>query len=441
MADAGAPRAPAPTVVEGGATTRQLAAWASYDWASSPFFAVIITFVFAAYFTQGVAQDEVVGTAQWGWAMTVSALLIAAASPVLGAIADAGGRRKPWLLTFTLLSAATTWTLWTIEPEPSFMLRCLVLVVLANTALEIGQAFYNAMLPDLASPAQVGRWSGWGWGLGYAAGIVTLLLLLKLVIEPTPPPFGLDESRAEDVRIVGPVVAAWMLVFAVPLFLVVPDRPSGRLPVAAAVRKGLGALMDTFRELPRHRDIALFLLARLIYNDGLNTLFAFGGIYAAGTFGMDTAEIIMFGVALNVTAGIGAFGFAFMDDRLGSKPTILAALVGLLVFGTVALLATERSMFWFAALFIGVFVGPAQSASRTLMARLAPPDQRTEMFGLFALTGKVTAFIGPFLFGTATYLAGSQRAGMATILVMFVLGGLLLTTVREPRGGVAAAQH
>lgn len=432
MADARTGQAELRTIVEGGATTRQLAAWASFDWASSPFFAVIITFVFASYFTQGVAPDAVVGTAEWGWAMTISALLIAVASPILGAVADAGGRRKPWLAVFTLLSAVATWALWTVEPQPSFMLRCLVLVVLANTALEIGQAFYNAMLPDLASPSQVGRWSGWGWGLGYAAGIVTLLLLLKVVIEPVPPPFGLDDKTAEDVRIVGPVVAVWMVLFAIPLFLFTPDKPRGNIPAGQAVRQGLTALVATFRDLPKHRDIAVFLLARLIYNDGLNTLFAFGGIYAAGTFGMNTAEIIMFGVALNVTAGIGAFGFAFMDDRLGSKPTILVSLVGLFVFGTVALLATERWMFWVAALFIGIFVGPAQSASRTLMARLAPPDQRTEMFGLFALTGKVTAFIGPFLFGTATYLAGTQRAGMATILVMFVLGGLLLTRVREP---------
>lgn len=433
MAEAGASQAQGRTVVEGGASPRQLAAWASYDWASSPFFAVIITFVFAAYFTQGVAPDQVVGTAQWGWAMTISALLIAAASPILGAVADAGGRRKPWLLVFTLVSAAATWALWTVEPQPSFMLRCLILVVLANTALEIGQAFYNAMLPDLAKSAEVGRWSGWGWGMGYAAGIVVLLILLKGVIEPVPPPFGLDEGKAEDVRIVAPIVAVWMVVFAIPLFLFAPDKPRGHLAMGAAVRQGLAALVATFRELPRHRDIAVFLLARLIYNDGLNTLFAFGGIYAAGTFGMNTAEIIMFGVALNVTAGLGAFGFAFMDDRVGSKPTILVALVGLFVFGIVALLATERSTFWFAALFIGVFVGPAQSASRTLMARLAPPEQRTEMFGLFALTGKVTAFIGPFLFGTATYLAGTQRAGMATILVMFIIGGLLLTRVREPR--------
>lgn len=434
MAEARAERAGAHVPVEGGgASPRQLAAWASYDWASSPFFAVIITFVFAAYFTQGVAPDEVIGTAQWGWAMTVSALLIAAASPVLGAVADAGGRRKPWLLVFTLISAAATWALWTVEPGPPFMLRCLILVVLANTALEIGQAFYNAMLPDLAKPAEVGRWSGWGWGVGYAAGIVVLLILLKGVIQPVPPPFGLDEGRAEDVRVVGPIVAVWMVLFAVPLFLFTPDRPRGHLPMGDAVRQGISALVATFRDLPRHRDIANFLLARLIYNDGLNTLFAFGGIYAAGTFGMNTAEIIMFGVALNVTAGLGAFGFAFMDDRVGSKPTILVALVGLFVFGLVALLATERTTFWFAALFIGIFVGPAQSASRTLMARLAPPEQRTEMFGLFALTGKVTAFIGPFLFGTATYLAGTQRAGMATILVMFVLGGLLLMRVREPR--------
>jgi UMF1 family MFS transporter len=261
---------------------------------------------------------------------------------------------------------------------------------------------------------------------------VALGLILVVFVQPKPPPFGLDEAAAEQVRIVGPVVAVWFVLFSLPLFLVTPDRARVRRPFGQSVRQGLGTLVDTLGHVRRNANIARFLLARLVYNDGLNTLFAFGGIYAAGTFGMALDQVLLFGIALNVTAGLGAFGFAFLDDRLGSKAIILVAICGLFVAGTVALLATEKTTFWAVALVIGIFVGPAQSASRTLMARLAPAEQRTEMFGIYALTGKVTAFIGPFLFGTATAWFESQRAGMATILVMFVVGGLLLLRVREP---------
>lgn len=415
------------------ATPRQLVAWAFYDWASSPFFAVIITFVFATYVTTAVAPNEIEGTAAWSRMTVVGALIIAVTSPVLGAIADAGGRRKPWLAGCTLLSAVATALLWQVTPEAASLSLALTLVLIANVANEIGQAFYNAMLPDLAPEDQVGRWSGWGWGLGYFSGIVALSLILVLFVQPEPPLFGLDPAAAEHVRITGPVVALWFVLFALPLLLITPDKPRSRRPFTASVRQGVTTLIATLKDVRRNANIARFLLARLIYNDGLNTLFAFGGIYAAGTFGMSLNEVLLFGIALNLTAGLGAVGFAFMDDRIGSKPTILVAIVGLFGAGTVALLAQSKITFWVVALVIGIFVGPAQSASRTLMARLAPPAQRTEMFGIYALTGKVTAFIGPFLFGTATQLFQSQRAGMATILVMFIVGGLLLMRVQEPR--------
>ena len=414
------------------ATTRQMIAWATFDWASSPFFAVVITFVFATYVTTVVAPDEITGTAEWSRMTVIAALLIAVISPVLGAIADAGGARKPWLLAFMLLSCVATACLWFVAPEHSYLILALTLVLLANVCNEVAQAFYNAMLPDLAESDQLGRWSGWGWGLGYIAGIVALALILVLFVQPKPPLFGLDAAAAEQVRIVGPLLAVWFLLFSLPLFLITPDRTGQARPFAASVRDGLATLVATLKDVRGNANIARFLLARLIYNDGLNTLFAFGGIYAAGTFGMALNEVLLFGIALNVTAGLGAFGFAFLDDRIGSKPTIMIAICGLFVAGTVALLAEDKATFWAVALAIGIFVGPAQSASRTLMARLAPADQRTEMFGIYALTGKVTAFIGPFLFGTATAWYQSQRAGMATILVMFVVGGLLLTRVREP---------
>lgn len=415
------------------ATRRQLLAWAFYDWASSPFFAVVITFVFATYVTTVVAPNEIEGTAVWSRMTVLGALIIAVTSPILGAIADAGGPRKPWLLAFMLLSATASGLLWFVAPAHDYLLLALTLVLVANVCNEVGQAFYNAMLPDLASDGELGRWSGWGWGLGYIAGIVALGITLVVFVQPKPPLFGLDADQAEQVRITGPLLAIWFILFSLPLFLLTPDRKTHARPFGQSVRQGLSTLLTTLKDIRGHANIARFLLARLIYNDGLNTLFAFGGIYAAGTFGMALNEVLLFGIALNVTAGIGAFGFAFLDDRMGSKPTILIAICGLFVAGTVALLAEEKTTFWVVAMVIGIFVGPAQSASRTLMARLAPADMRTEMFGIYALTGKVTAFIGPFLFGTATAMFDTQRAGMATILVMFVVGGLLLLRVSEPK--------
>jgi UMF1 family MFS transporter len=417
------------------ATPRQMLAWAFFDWASSPFFAVVITFVFATYVTTVVAPNEIEGTAVWSHMTVLAALLIAVISPVLGAIADAGGPRKPWLLAFMLLSCTATAALWFVAPEHGYLFMALALILVANVCNEIAQAFYNAMLPDLASQEQLGRWSGWGWGLGYIAGIVALSLILVVFIQPKPPLFGLNADEAEQVRITGPLLAIWFLVFSLPLFLLTPDKKTHARPFAQSVRQGLTMLLATLKDVRRNANIGRFLLARLIYNDGLNTLFAFGGIYAAGTFGMTLNEVLLFGIALNVTAGLGAFGFAFLDDKIGSRPTILMAICGLFAAGTVALLAEEKTTFWMVALVIGIFVGPAQSASRTLMARLAPPEQRTEMFGIYALTGKVTAFIGPFLFGTATAWFESQRAGMATILVMFVVGGFLLLRVQEPARG------
>ena len=237
----------------------------------------------------------------------------------------------------------------------------------------------------------------------------------------------------------GPLVGLWLAVFSLPLFLFTPDRPSHRLPAAEAVRRGLGQLKDTFAHIGRYRQIGRFLIARMIYTDGLNTLFAFGGIYAAGTFGMGMAEVIRFGILLNVTAGLGALAFGWIDDWLGAKRTILIALLGLLAGGIAAVLVTEPLHFWIAGAVLGVFVGPTQAASRSLMSRMAPPALRTQMFGLYALTGKITAYLGPFALGTVTWWTGSQRLGIATILVFFVVGMYLLWPLNEPQAGNAEA--
>ncbi|MGI9510259.1 MAG: MFS transporter [Geminicoccaceae bacterium] len=407
-------------------------AWALYDWANSAFSAVIVTFVFATYFSQGIAVDEISGTAQWGWAMTVSALFAAVLGPTLGAIADAGGRRKPWILFFTWLCIIATALLWYAAPSPEWVLYTLVLVVIANLGLDMAGVFYNAMLNDLAPPERLGRLSGWAWGLGYFGGLSCLVIALFAFVQTDTPLFGLDKETAEHVRVSGPLVAVWFALFSLPLFLLTPDRHGAGGSALAAVKTGLGQLWQTIRNIRRYRLVGHFLLARMLYIDGLNTLFAFGGIYAAGTFGLELAQVIQFGILLNVTGGIGAFAFAWLDDYLGPKKVILIALAGLMICGLVAVLTTSITVFWINGALLGLFIGPTQAASRTLMVKLAPAEQQTEMFGLYALSGKVTAFLGPLVLGTVTFWADSQRAGMATILIFFIAGFFLLVRLKLP---------
>jgi MFS transporter, UMF1 family len=423
-----------PVKSEGRAVSgRALISWCLFDWANSAFPTVITTFVFAAYFTKAVAADAVTGTAQWGYAMSLSALAVAVASPVFGAVADHSGRRKPWLATFTVLCVAATALLWFTRPDPADVLWALVFVALANFGFETGMVFYNAMLANLAPPGRIGRLSGWGWGLGYTGGLVCLAVALVGLVQAEVPWFGLEKASAEHVRATAPMVAIWFAVFAVPLFLFTPDSPASGVSLAEAARRGLASLADTVRRIRDHAHVARFLLARMIYTDGLNTLFAFGGIYAAGTFGMDFSELILFGIGMNVTAGLGAACFAWIDDWIGPKRTILIAVAALTVLGAILLVVPSKTLFWVFGLPLGIFVGPAQAASRSLMTHLAPPETRTEMFGLYALSGKATAFVGPALLGWVTAVAGSQRAGMAIIPVFFIVGALLLRGVPDVR--------
>ena len=414
-------------------TTRAIAAWCLFDWANSAFPAIVTTFLFSAYFTDHVAPTHAQGQALWSWANGLAALAIALASPIFGAIADQGGRRKPWLLVFSLVSILATAALWFVRPVADDIAFALVAMAIATFGFELGTAFYNAMLPDLVARDRLGRVSGWGWGLGYVGGLACLLLSYVVLVKPDPAPFGLDRAQAEHVRIVMPLSALWFALFALPLFLWVPDRASSGRPLAAIVRGGLGELIATLGQIRRHGNIARFLLAKMIYIDGLNTLFIVGGAFAAGAFRMSVAEVLVFGILLNATAGAGAIAFAWIDDWLGAKATILISLAALIVLGGAVLLVESKLWFYILAAVIGVFLGPAQAASRSFMARLAPPAQRTEFFGLYNLAGKITTPVGPFLVGLVTYLCDSQRAGMATILPFLVVGGLLLTAVREPR--------
>ena len=411
---------------------RPVALWASYDWANSAFPTCVVTFIYATYFTQAIAEDELSGTAAWSRAVAVSSILAALLSPLAGAMADRGGRRAEFLIAATFICCVATALLTFVSPGlESAVLLALVLFAIANLAFEMGTVFYNAFLPELAPDGAVGRASGWSWGFGYAGGLICLALALPMALAPEQ--LGIGTEEGFNVRAVNLLVAIWFAVFSVPMLrLALRLRPPARarVPLPQAYRD----VVATMREMRRFSEAAKLLLARLIYNDGLVTVFAFGGIYAAGTFGMSLTEVIIFGIAINVTAGAGALAFGIVDDRLGGKRTILITLVGLILCTVVAVFAPSEAWLWAAGLAMGVFVGPNQSASRSLFARFVPEAKQNEFFGFFAFSGKITAFAGPLLLGAATVAFSSQRAGVATVLIFFVVGGVLLLMVDESRG-------
>ena len=407
-----------------------IASWCLYDWANSAFNTLVVTFVYSTYFAQTFADDPGRGTALWSRGVTVSAVIIALLAPLAGALADQGDRRK-YLVGCTLTCCLMTAALTFVHPgQANAALIAMFVFVMANVAFEIGLVFYNSFLPSIAPEDRIGRVSGYGWGLGYAGGLVCLVLALPFATGD-PPPLGISTVDGFNVRATNLLVAAWFLVFSVPFFLFVrdPDVRRHRVDIGAA----LTDLRQTFTHVRRYRQVTRFLVARLIYNDGLVTIFAFGGIYAAGTFGFTISDVIVFGIVLNVVAGIGAWIFGVVDDRLGGKTTILISLVFLGLSTVLAAFAQQRFWFWVAGIGVGFFLGPNQSASRSLMARFVPKRHESEFFGLFALSGKVTAFAGPWLLGALSD-AYSQRVGVFSVLLFFVAGGVLLLKVDEEEG-------
>lgn len=412
---------------------RPVLSWCLYDWANSVLATVIFTFIFAVYFSRGIVGDETIGSAYWGYAVGIAGGIIAICGPVLGALSDAYGPRKPLLGILTLITIIPTVAMFWAMPDPSYIAYALILVGISTVGFELAQAQYNAMLGEVAPPDKIGRVSGWAWSLGYFGGLVCLVIALVFFVGLGDDGglLQLSEEQSLNIRATCLLTAIWYAVFALPLFLYVPDRGKIKrdkpLFVAAMIK-----LKNTFKALATtSRNTSLFLISSALYRDGLNTLFAVGGLYAAGTFGMEFKEILIFAIGLNITSGIGAFGFAYLDDRTGSKTTIIISLISLIVLGGAVIAVETKTAFMIVALALGLFIGPAQSASRSLMARLAPPERGAELFGLYAMTGKSIAFLGPLTFAAVTQMMDSQRWGVATILIFWVVGLALLLKVRE----------
>ena len=410
-----------------------------YDFANSSFANNVTTFIYAAFFTKVIAENEIIGTALWSRGVGIIMLVVALLSPPLGALSDQGGYRKRFLIFFTFLAVIFTALLY--FPQQGQATYALTLYIIACICFEMGIVFYNAFLPDIAPPERIGRISGQAWGVGYFGGLLSMAVLMVGFVSAETPWFGLTKETHAHIRATNIGVAIWFAIFSLPALFYLPKTPArqtdDKLSLAASYRR----ILQTFRELQRYREIFKLLLARLVYNDGLITVFAFGGIYAAGTFGFTFEEVLFFGIIVNIAAGIGAWCFGYLDDRLGGKLTIQITLVGFVIAAIVAVVPQEKIWFWIAGLLVGLFAGPNQSASRSLMGRFVPKNKETEFYGFYAFSGKATAFLGPLLMGVITQASGSQRYGMATVGLFFIIGGLLLRTVDEQKGIRMARQE
>ena len=552
---------------------KEVISWSLYDFANQPFTTVIVTFVYGAFFTSVIASDEKIGTLLWTQGIAVSAIIVAVLSPFLGALADKGGYRKFFLISFSWICVIFSILLY--FPKAGDVYWALSLFVVANIAFEMGSVFCNSYLPDLSDDRNSGKISGFAWGLGFVGGLIAMFLSLIFVVQPENPIFNLErlsssnsvelkidsisenriyvystkninigmylklegENHTEDIviktvtsnylefsknvshleylnnkfllygipiwtanestgsyaivktkdkvfEIRSPVysydsligfsaysqngeiflidkkfcldnnleyhevsiishnttqnirfnnilIGIWFLIFSIPTFIFVKDRKGEKLK-KHHFTDSFKSLRTTFNEVSKYKIILKFLVARLFFNDGLVTIFALGGIYAVDTLNFSFKEVMLLGIVLNISAGIGSFVFGYLEDKIGVKRVINISLLVLIGSTLIAYLAPEtdfpKEMFWVAGVLIGLMVGPNQSCSRSLMSQLTPKEKQNEFFGFFALTGKATSFLGPLLFGFIT-LKYSQQIALWVVIVFFAIGLFLFNRI------------
>lgn len=445
--------------------------WAGFEWARNPYVILITIYIFAPYFSSTVVGDPVRGQAIWGHINGIAGFIIAIFGPLLGAIADRGGRRKPWLAAFVLSMGFATFCLWFALPMDAGIgiLGAAAAVIIANVSFEFSAVFHNSMLPHIAPQKKLAGLSGLGLALGNLSSLIILIFMLIAFMLPGAVPwsfipevplFGLDTSAHENSRIAGPIAALWLLVFAVPLFLFTPDAKATGLSPKGAVREGVKTVWRTVKGLRHYRNIALYLIARMLYNDGKTAVLIFGGVYAAGVFGWGPLALTIYGVVLSIFAVLGGFVGGWLDNHLGSRNAILTS-IGFTSLGVVlAVSMTPQEMFFIfpydaasaqplwdlpffrtlpellyvcVVILVAIFITAAYANSRTMLARIAPVSKMSEFFGLYALSGTATAFLGPLLVGVATSAFQSQRAGFASVLLLLGGGMALMLFVREER--------
>ncbi len=425
-----------------------------FDFASQPFHTLLVTFIFAPYFTSAVAGNETEGQAIWGFTTGAAGILMALTAPILGAIADTTGPKKPWIAVFSIFYLIGSFTLWYAAPGIDNYTFILIAFAVGIIGVEYCTTFSNAMLPEIAAKEEVGKISGTGWALGYVGGLIVLLFVLLFVAENNEgttllgnaPMAGLDADMREGTRAVGPITAIWFAIFMVPFFLWVPDAPKIKR-TKGAVSKALKDLGKSIKALPSRPNFLNYLLGSMFYRDALiGGLYAFGGIFASTVLNWSIIQIGVFGILALITGAIGSFLGGKADHKFGPKLVIYTSITVLLGVSLICFFTSRTSVFgmsiettsnlpdiifYFCGALIGAAGGALQAASRTMLVHLADPERMTEAFGLYALSGKATSFIAPISIGLVTTWTGNDQFGIfAPIIVLFLIGIAFLMRVK-----------
>lgn len=417
----------------------QVVSWGFWDWGSAAFNAVVVTFVFSVYLTDSVGEHLDAGmsaSSLLGFALAIAGFCVAVLAPVSGSRFDRRGRRRRALGVLTFVTVAVMLAMVLVRDSSGYFWLGLVLLAIGTVSFEIAEVPYNAMLRQVSTKESMGRVSGFGWAMGYFGGIVLLLTLYLGFIAgdgDTRGALGLTTVDGFNIRMAILVAAIWFALFAIPVLLAVPDEPRER----ALERVGF---VESYRQLfadvaalwREERSVIGFLVASAVFRDGLVGVFTFGAVLAVNVYGISSSDVLLFGIAANVVAALGALVAGRFDDSIGPKTVIAASLVGTIVAGLGLLLVSGPALFWVFGLALCLFVGPAQSASRTFLARLAPEGREAEIFGLYATTGRAVSFLAPALFGLFTWLFAADRAGIVGIVVVLGLGLALLARVPSP---------
>jgi MFS transporter, UMF1 family len=457
--------ATAATAADGVAAKRRIWGWMAFDWAAQPFYTLGLTFIFGPYFAgvatdyffaEGLTREGADARAQSVWAMgqTLAGVVIAIMGPVLGAYADSTGRRMPWIVAFSVVYVIATWALWYMVPDGSALWFCLFAFSIAFIVAEFALIFTNAQLPGLGHADEIGRISGSGSAVGYWGGVLALLIMLLFFFEADAetgktliglaPALGLDPAAREGTRFVGPFIAMWYAVFMIPYFLWVREtRPAVR---QGGFPQAIGELKASVLQVLKRRSLAAFLAGSMFYRDALNALYGFGGVYARLVLDWSLTMIAVFGIIGAVTAGIFTYVGGRLDSRFGPKPVILGCVWVLITVCTIIVGMSREAFFGFplapgsnlpdivfyvCGAAIGGAGGALYAASRSMMVRHTNPDRPTEAFGLFALSGKATAFLAPALIGIVTIVTESPRLGLSPVIGLFLLGLFLLLWVNK----------
>jgi UMF1 family MFS transporter len=392
--------------------------WTLFDFANTSFSIVVVTFLYAVYFKKTVASGEPIGDLYWSIATSISMIVTAVVGPMLGAIADYSAGKKRFLLFFTLLCIVFTSLLFFVKEGNIFW--GVTIFIIATIGFEAGLIFYDAYLPEITTPKNYGRVSGYGFGMGYLGSLATLAIIYPFI-----------ENNL--IRETFPMSALFFLVFSLPIFFYLSDSRQRVERTQSYVSIGLSRVWSTITHLRYYKNLAIFLLAYFFYIEGVNTVIYFSGNYASTTLGFTDTELLIFFLTVQTTAIAGSIILGILADSIGQKKTIILTLVLWLITVLLAYLVQDKSGFYVVGLIAGIAMGSCQSTSRSFMSKLTPSEKKTEFFGFYSFFGKSSAVLGPLVFGLVSFLSGNQRLAIISIGFFFLVGLLILFKVKDPK--------